>query len=87
MEKCPKFEDAPETVRAEYDLDGIEYAPSCPGNITRGSGGHRMHDGSCRELATWWHPDDMHAYCDAHCPERDKPIFLQLWEKTLAPAF
>lgn len=80
---CPRFEDAPHEVRAEYAHDPGEYwPPSCNGKWLHGSGGHRVHEGGCKNEPTWWHPDDCHAYCDEHIPERDKKFFALLWAKT-----
>lgn len=83
MNPCPKFEDAPSDVQMEYDINGELFPPHCNGKWVRGSGGHRMHAGGCEtKTGIWWHPDDMHSYCEEHCPERDKKFFVKLWEKT-----
>lgn len=74
---CPRFEDAPEHIRAEYDNS----PPTCCGVWVKGSGGHRIYKGSCENVATWWHPNDMHAHCDEHCPEQDKKWYLEDWSK------
>jgi hypothetical protein len=83
MDRCPAFDDAPEEIRKEYDYgdDGEYFPPTCAGHWKCGSGGHRVHEPSCGKPATWWHPDDMFAYCDEHCPERDKKFYLESWNK------
>ncbi len=73
---CPRFADAPELARAEYENE----APTCLGRWLRGSGGHRVHSLDCGREATWWHPLDMHAYCDEHVPPKDREWFGMSWE-------
>lgn len=87
--KCPPFLSIPYPVLAkwEYQIDDEVFFPSCPGKWTVGSGGHRMHDGSCEQRSTWWHPDDMHSYCDEHCPEQDKASYNALWERTFLEGY
>lgn len=82
---CPKFEEAPkEILEEDYTIDGELFPPYCSGNWIAGSGGHRVHSPRpCHLKATWWHPDDMFAYCDKHVPEVDIPQYKKLWEKTL----
>ena len=54
----------------------VEQAPKCAGEWLSGSGGHRVHaPGSCSKVSTWWHPDDMFGYCDAHIVEHDKECY------------
>lgn len=45
--------------------------PNCSGEWISGSGGMRIHN-ACNHLATWWHPSDMYAYCEAHIVEHEK---------------
>jgi hypothetical protein len=58
--------------REELWVACFEDLPTCSGAWIAGSGGHRAHDPPCDNIATWWHPGDMWAYCDQHINEREK---------------
>lgn len=49
----------------------IEMLPGCSGEWLSGGGGHRKH-GPCGRIATWFHSDDIHSYCDEHIKDIDK---------------
>ena len=49
----------------------IEALPSCDGEWTDGSGGHRVHE-ACNKPATWG--DDCYSYCEEHATADIKEI-------------
>jgi hypothetical protein len=64
------------TVLAEVDrlrsaLESLlRDLPTCDGEWTAGSGGHRLHGPGCSRIAEWH--DSPYNYCDEHCPDRTK---------------
>lgn len=78
MKRCPQYS----TLDPQYlDSFGYDGPPSCCGEVVGGSGGHRRHI-PCTSLATWWHPEDCFAYCDAHVLPHDVSSYLSLWSKS-----
>jgi hypothetical protein len=47
-------------VYAEHEDRG------CSGEWVSGSSENRVHTGNCTQRVTWWHPEDVHSYCDFH---------------------
>lgn len=76
---CPSYLAIPEEVRNKLFYFPDE-SPKCCGTWLSGSGAYRIHLASCDKDATWWHPDDIHSYCDEHCPEDDKELYGKWWQ-------
>lgn len=53
----------------------VQLLPQCSGEWLSGSGGHKTHSHDCNNRATYYDPDDIHAYCDEHITEHEKKIY------------
>jgi hypothetical protein len=82
----PRMPDAAEALQiqlreAEAKLDEMYDLkvglPGCAGEWISGSGGHRNHGARCANVATYWDPEDLWAYCDEHIKDHDKKTIAE----------